>query len=162
MAGDVKIEFRKKKLKQAFQNAEKRCRNMRPAWKSIGEGLVVSFQKNFDAEGRPQKWEPLAESTVQRKLRKFKGTFTQSGRLSAKGKRIKKGNKILTDSSRLRNSITYQEMQNGVKVGTNVIYAATHQFGRDAIPARPFLVILDEDETMMVDEMEEHILEELK
>ena len=25
------------------------------------------------------------------------------------------------------------------KIGTNVIYARTHEFGRDAIPARPFL-----------------------
>jgi len=30
--------------------------------------------------------------------------------------------------------------------GTNLVYAATHQFGRGAIPARPFLGVSDDDE----------------
>ena len=35
--------------------------------------------------------------------------------------------------------------------GTNLIYAATHQFGRGAIPARPFLGVSDDDERELLD-----------
>ncbi|MER2526363.1 MAG: phage virion morphogenesis protein [Candidatus Competibacter denitrificans] len=35
--------------------------------------------------------------------------------------------------------------------GTNVKYAATHQFGRDAIPARPYLGVSDENLTELLD-----------
>lgn len=81
--------------------------------------------------------------------------------------------KILVDSARLRNSIKYKASNNGVEVGTNTIYAATHQFGEKGrtiraknnrclrfninsqwyskkvvkikIPARPFLGINNDD-----------------
>ncbi|HRD68327.1 MAG TPA: phage virion morphogenesis protein [Candidatus Competibacter sp.] len=39
--------------------------------------------------------------------------------------------------------------------GTNLIYAATHQFGRGAIPARPFLGVSDDDERELLDLAEE-------
>lgn len=44
----------------------------------------------------------------------------------------------LLDTGRLRASITYRVDASGFVVETNVVYAATHQFGRGAIPARPF------------------------
>ncbi len=49
--------------------------------------------------------------------------------------------KPLIDTSRLRNSITSFPVPKGVRFGTNTIYAATHQWGRGRIPARPFLPI---------------------
>jgi phage virion morphogenesis protein len=158
----VKIMINNQALIQALRGAEKHCQHMGPARQQIGNDLVVAFQKNFDAEGRPEKWKPLKESTMVRKLRRFKGTYTKKGKLSAKGKRIQKGSKILMDSSRLRNSIVYQVLTNGVQIGTNVVYAATHQFGRDAIPARPFLVIQEEDEIRMAQTIEDHTTRELK
>ena len=39
--------------------------------------------------------------------------------------------------------------------GTNLIYAATHQFGRGAIPARPFMGVSDDDERELLDLAEE-------
>jgi len=56
----------------------------------------------------------------------------------------------LVDTGRLRDSITHQSSDNGVSVGTNVAYAAIHQFGgmagrkkAAAIPARPYMPIRD-------------------
>lgn len=80
------------------------------------------------------------------------------------------GGNTLVDSRALRDSITYEADASGVEVGTNVIYAATHQFGATitaksagalrfnipgvgfitkqsvTIPARPFLGMNAEDE----------------
>jgi phage gpG-like protein len=39
------------------------------------------------------------------------------------------GGQTLTDSARLRNSFTHNVLANGVEWGTNVEYAASHQFG---------------------------------
>lgn len=56
----------------------------------------------------------------------------------------------LVDTGRLRDSITHQSSDDGVSVGTNVVYAAIHQFGgmtgrkrASQIPARPYLPIRD-------------------
>lgn len=82
------------------------------------------------------------------------------------------GGSTLTDSARLKNSIRSRSDKSGAAVGTNLIYAKTHQFGtrrvirakstkglrfkvngqwmtkqkvKINIPARPFLGIGDED-----------------
>ena len=59
--------------------------------------------------------------------------------------------KILRDTGRLAGSVNYRASRDQVVVGSNVIYAATQQFGRAdnrmfgralaPIPARPFLPI---------------------
>lgn len=83
------------------------------------------------------------------------------------------GRKVLTDTSRLKNSIKYSANKKSVAVGTNTIYATTHQFGaknrvirakgnkklkfkvngswaskgsvKVTIPARPFMGISEDD-----------------
>lgn len=83
-----------------------------------------------------------------------------------------RGGQTLRDTGRLFQSLTYRATQNGVEWGTNVIYAAIHQFGGTIkpkkakklvfrglkgmvfanqvnIPARPYLGINDEDRTEM-------------
>lgn len=49
--------------------------------------------------------------------------------------------KPLVDTGRLRASVTARPVvtRDSFTIGTNVIYAATHQYGRGPIPARPFL-----------------------
>lgn len=69
------------------------------------------------------------------------------------------GGKTLTISRGLATSIHVESSAKGVEVGTNLIYAATHQFGdrnrtirtgnngvaHIDIPARPYMGITDED-----------------
>lgn len=45
----------------------------------------------------------------------------------------------LLDTGRLRASITYHVTPEGFVLQTSVIYAATHQYGRGPVPARPYL-----------------------
>lgn len=117
---------------------------------AIAEGLRTSTVERFRSEESPEgtKWKPSIRAT-------------------------EKNGKTLTMSAALKNSIHAQADASGAAVGTNLIYAATHQFGdertiraknskylrfqiggkwvsvpsvRVKIPARPFLGISQEDE----------------
>jgi len=65
---------------------------------------------------------------------------------------VEQGGRTLVDRARLRDSVTHVARRDGVDIGTNVVYAAVHQFGSGdlarpkGIPARPFLGLDDEDE----------------
>jgi phage virion morphogenesis protein len=79
------------------------------AFKNIGEYLVRTTRRRFDDETDPtgRKWRLLHAATLKRK-------------------RIQK---ILTESSGLKDSVIYSASARGVRVGTNKVYAAAHQFG---------------------------------
>lgn len=138
--------------------------------KAAGALVQASVQKNFNEQGRPEKWTPLHPRTLARR-RKGKG---------------KGGSKILIDSARLRNSIQFQLITGpAVEVGTNVEYAARHHFGFSAgfykqtkarmsdkrdkkgrrigrrglgrTPARPFLLLQGEDIRDIGDLFKRHI-----
>ena len=53
----------------------------------------------------------------------------------------------------------YPLPQSEREAGTNLVYAATHQFGdpERIIPARPFLGVSDEDNRFIVDTLVRHI-----
>ena len=94
----------------------------------LGEYLQRSVQERFKTQVAPDgtPWETLAPRTVKRK--KYNA------------------NRILTERGFLRRGIHYQVTGPGtVEVGSNLIYAATHQFGRDHIPPRPFLGLNTQD-----------------
>lgn len=114
--------------------------------------------------------EAVRESTLER-FKQGKDPSGKSWRTSIRAATT--GGKTLVASSQLRNSIKAESDETGFAVGTNVIHAATHQFGavgrtirakkakalrfqvggrwvskkqvRVNIPARPFLGISDED-----------------
>lgn len=77
----------------------------------IGQTVVDHVQLTFRDSTDPygERWEPLTDVTLSR--------------------RRQGSNKPLMDSGRLRNSITAQVSGDSVEVGTNVVYASTHQFG---------------------------------
>lgn len=118
----------------------------------IGDALVVSTQQRFEA-GRTPDGAPWPQS--------IRALLT--------------GGRTLRDSGRLANSLTREADGSGVAVGTNVIYAAVHQFGATIrakrakslafkiggktifkrsvrIPARPFLG-LDRDDEKEIDQI---------
>jgi len=111
----------------------------------IGEQLVSSTQQRFEDGRGPggENWEPSIRAQAE-------------------------GGQTLVDTARLKNSIGYEASLNLVAVGTNVEYAATHQFGADiraknapylrfqvggrwarkkavSIPPRPFIGISKQD-----------------
>jgi len=100
---------------------------------AIGVYMVASVIETFEDEGRPEKWQPLASSTLKQKT----------------------GGMILHEFGALRGGIMSWVESNAVFIGPSgpsTVYSRIQQkggqTGRDGattIPARPFLVIQDED-----------------
>lgn len=61
------------------------------------------------------------------------------------------GHSLLESTGDLLDSLTAFADAQVAGWGTNMKYAATHQFGRDAIPARPYLGVSDENLTELLD-----------
>lgn len=79
---------------------------------------------------------------------------------------LNEGGSTLVDHGLLRDTITHLAFLDGsgVEHGSNVIYAAIHQFGGDAgrnlavsIPARPFIGINGDDEDVIDNIVEDHL-----
>jgi phage gpG-like protein len=85
----------------------------------IGTVIVSHAQRAFDEPGlRPASWKP-------RKSKKEK-------------------HPLLIKSGDLRQGLNFQkEGSSSIRMGSPTKYAATHQLGRDAIPARPFFPVLN-------------------
>ena len=89
-------------------------------------------------------------------LRRFERERAPDGKPWLKSARaLAEGGKTLTDTGRLRGSIAHAVIDGGraVEVGSNVLYAAIHQFGgragrgrRVTLPARPYLGIDERDQ----------------
>lgn len=69
------------------------------------------------------------------------------------------GQSILVGEGNLRDSIQFFATGDEVEVGSNLIYAATHQAGReeDGIPARPYLGLSARDERDIKDLIEDFV-----
>jgi phage virion morphogenesis protein len=149
-------------VKAMLRGIAERGKDLTPAMRVIGETIRTSVIRNFQAGGRPTAWKPLAESTI---LGGFKKSdFNKSGtRLLKRGNTRLRGGKPLTNTAHFRNSITARAYSDRAEIGTNVVYAAIHQFGgmagrgrKVAIPARPFLMIQDEDWKMIREQLMAH------
>ena len=125
MRFDIEIDDRQ--AARALAELRRRGESMEPALRSIGELLLNSTRARFDSQTSPdgEPWTPLKPRTLARKKRNR--------------------DKILTEEGRLRGTLAYQVGDGWVEVGSPLVYGATHQFGRDAIPARPYLGLSSED-----------------
>jgi len=149
-----------------LQDLVERSGSLRSPLQSIGERLRFSTDERFRAQEDPQgqPWEPLAASTKARK----------------------KTPCILQESGTLRDSVFFElRGDDAVAVASNLVYAPSHQFGRDpyvirprnkkalwwpglphpvsqvnhpGLPARPFLGISDDDEAEAVEIVRDHLL----
>lgn len=139
----INVNVDDREVKGLFNNLQKKMGDLTSVMQDIGEIVRRSIIKNFDAGGRPKPW--------------------------AKSKRAgSSGGTTLTDTARLKKSFTVNAKKNRVAVGTNVKYAAIHQFGgiiraknkpylkfniggrwaqkkEVTISARPFMLVQGED-----------------
>ena len=82
--------------------------------REIGERVTRSIMMNFREGGRPVKWKPSQRSKI--------------AHISKKDGKSRLG-KTLIDTGKLMRSIHYKFDKQTVTVGTNIVYASTHQFG---------------------------------
>ncbi len=80
---------------------------------AMGSAMLVSIRRTFREQGSPTgSWVPLSPRTIARNPKKYGS-----------------GHKLLIDRGVLLNSITFQVTSHGVAIGTNLAYAAVHQYG---------------------------------
>lgn len=153
-------------LKEMLRRREGRLADMRGFWRSVGDYLVTRTVEECFGKGQSPdgtKWEPWTE--------KYKKRMEKLG---------KGGNNILNDhgSHGLLGSIKYDAFRDRVVVGSNLPYAATHQFGdfrsltinketkegepftqhikSRNIPARPYLGVTERDRTEILRMMRDY------
>jgi len=156
----ITIKWDDKEVLDALRGAAERCHDIGPLLENIGETIKLSTKINFEEGGRPTKWK-------------------QSKRAAAQG------GITLSDTGRLRNSITSLVSGKVVTIGTNVRYARAQQLGRDGyvirpktkkalsipgiglrkfanhpgLPPRPFLMVQEQDKMVILRQIEEYVLE---
>ncbi|MFI0477406.1 phage virion morphogenesis protein [Paracoccus jiaweipingae] len=149
---DARAEFRDGDLRAQLKAAQRAAADMTPLMEDIGLALETSARTR------------IAETNV-----------SPDGVAWPKSFRVEtaQGGKTLFDTGRLRDSITHIAGPGEVEIGTNLIYAAVHQFGATitaksagglffrladgtevlvgsvTIPARPYLGISAQDEQLI-------------
>lgn len=141
MAGiKINVKIADAEVKALLTRLRERVEDLTPVMNTIGQIVRTSVGKNFEAGGRPDRWQPSQRATREVGL-------------------------TLVDSARLKNSINAKATSKQVAIGTNVIYGAIHQLGGKAgrgkkvsIPARPFLAVQAEDWTEINKVIGDHLL----
>lgn len=137
------------KVIETLQRFPERSTDLIPLNRNIANKLVEFVDLNFEEGGRPQKWAPLATSTIERK-RKMGITNPE---------------RALHQDGLLRQRLTPDYAYDYASAGTRTPYAAIQHFGGQAgrgkkvtIPARPYMVLTEEDVDELVGVIEKHLL----
>ncbi len=98
--------------------------------KDMEKEVDMRFRNEVDPEGKP--WKGLKSRSI---ISKY-----NSGLKKKKGRKaVKDRSKILQNTGRLKRSIQARNTRTEAIVGTNIKYAATHNFGYRRIPQRRFM-----------------------
>lgn len=147
MSDNIEIKIDNKAVEEALLKVASKCEDLRPLMKNIAGIMADAVEENFEQEGRPNKWQELAESTI----KKRKKTKHWPGR-------------ILQVEGQLATSITTQYDNESALIGSNLAYAAIHQLGgqtgkgkKVTIPARPYLSIDEYTKDTIIKEITEYL-----
>lgn len=156
----IEIKVDDSELRALLKALSWKLGNLTPVMREIGSIVRTSVVKNFEVGGRysevgsfkggSKKWQPLSVVTLF--ARPKRQIVTKKGRFKASFERKLMNRKILFKQGLLLGSINSQASADSVRIGPHRVYAAIHQFGGRAgrgkkvkIPARPYLVIQDQD-----------------
>lgn len=159
----ISIELDTSTIQEAIKRLSSVTQNMQPLMQDIGLKLAENTQERFRTNVGPdgKVWKPSERAQ-------------------------REGGRTLLDHGHLRDSITYAAANDQVEIGTNMVYAAIHQFGGKTsphkiaakrvkalsfngrftksvnhpgsnIPPRPFLGLSAEDEREVMGIIEDHI-----
>jgi len=145
---NIEIKYDDRKVRRMLKRLSRRVSDMTPVMREIGGIVRTSVIKNFEVGGRY----------------KAKGSI-EGGAKRWRPRKKSRPQRILIQSGRLMGSINARPSSDSVKIGPdNVVYGAIHQLGGKAgrgkkvtIPARPYLVIQQEDKTEMIKAIDRHL-----
>lgn len=135
----ISVEIRDEEVIKKLNDLKKATSDLRPAFRDTAVYMKTSVLKNFEVEGRPKKWAPLSPKYATWKRKKGYST------------------KILERTGRLKQSINVSYTNKEARVYTGVKYGAYLHKGTRKMPARPFMLIQDEDVPKIVDIFDRHI-----
>lgn len=131
-------------------------RDWTPVMRQIANHLLGSVQHAFRSQADPatgEAWKPLSRYTISQRKKKGKGPTP-----------------ILVDSGALRGSLTAKHDADTALAGTNILYAAVHQYGAKKgqilptgerafgdIPARPFLGLRHQERNKIITAIIAHL-----
>lgn len=136
MAVRISVDIDDGSLARSVNAAIARTTALTPLLQDIRERMLLSIRMNFREGGRPIRWRPSRRAIAQ-------------------------NGQTLVDTGRLQNSMTGRIEGHSIVIGTNVEYAAQHQFGVRAknLVARPFLLVQDAD-VAYIEEVAQEFFEE--
>lgn len=143
MAIEVKIETKGvNEINNALKQMYSRGSRLRPVMGKLGVAMVDIVDRNFEAEGRPNKWKarsPISQANLAIGAQnQAKGTKRyQNAKVKGRASILRRsslramGNKILSQSGELKKSMTYDAEDSRVLVGPGggIPYARIHQLG---------------------------------
>ena len=147
MSDNIEIKLDNKEVERALLEVAQKCEDMRPLMKNIAGIMADSTEENFAQEGRPDKWQELAESTIKKR--------TKTGHYPGK---------ILQVEGQLATSVTTYYDKESAIIGSNLAYAAIHQLGGQAgkgkktkIPTRPYLNLTESEYKEIIKETKKYL-----
>ncbi len=120
--------------------------NTRPLMGILGHIILGSVTRNFEEEGRPEKWKPISDLTQQiysgRLIERLEATKGYQNLKREKSQKAHKaayierhGGKLLQRSGDLRKSIVVGKIsKDSVEIGSSLPYARIHQLGGEITP----------------------------
>lgn len=123
----IDIQVNDTQIQADLQRLAAKLGDLRPFFADVGETLLNSTRARFRSQTAPDgaPWQALSPAYAARKRRNQ--------------------GQILTLYGHLRGTLVQRADRDSLRIGTPLIYGATHQFGRGRIPARPFLGLSAED-----------------
>jgi phage virion morphogenesis protein len=143
-----------RELDNSLNDALRGLRDYKQPLKESGVYMYKSIGKNFDSQGRPSKWK--GHHWLTKKLRGSGQVLADTGRLKQSVTSRGAGSKWELSDSKLvigsnlkargSSRLLADIHQNGLPAGVNKVFGKP---GKNGIPARPFLMIQDEDTEMI-------------
>ncbi|MCY4584728.1 MAG: phage virion morphogenesis protein [Bryobacterales bacterium] len=163
MPADIKIEYDDREVVAALNRLARSGQDLTPAMREIADTLEDAAEEAFEREQSPdgKPWADLSEHTKARCTKKKKWP-----------------RQILQVQGRLAGSITSRYDSQSAEAGSNLAYAATHQFGAvegeigstrhgrpipwGDIPARAFLGRSEDVDAQILDVIQRHCEDALR
>ncbi|MBE7415089.1 MAG: phage virion morphogenesis protein [Deltaproteobacteria bacterium] len=159
---DINIKMELDGVRDLFRRLKKAGGDFTPVMKVIGETVKTSVKRNFLEGGRPGKWTPLSPETLKRKRNKGRVLIEESHLMAsvnwrATPRSVEVGtNKVYAAIHQFgfdgtvritahRRKVKSRDIKEGRKtIASGIGFVRDHE-RMMKVPARPFLMVQDED-----------------
>ena len=149
----IRVEIDDRALREGLAQLLERGTDLAPVLAGMGEYLALAHDDRFERRVTPDggRWATVSKRHAQRKAAGKAGDKSRRGR-------TRDPSDILELTGQLRDTLAYQVQGDGLEFGSNLEYAAYHQFGtRRGLPDRPFLGISLDDEQELLRILRSHL-----